>query len=181
VPWLAQQGRYINLPGSLPAHPSPITDGHFILKTDHVAWEWPITLKELPSILNKLAWWFTSNLQLPDGGRWDRSEARELAYDAIMQAAPPLPRFPATRVAPPPPPAHAWSRRHPLGVVGEPAAGRISSASPRGWLEPARGEFPAPNWPLGPPPVPHAGFLGHWEAQKSVECIRYDFLRSGCD
>ena len=51
----------------------------------------------------------------------------------------------------------------------------------RGWLEPARGEFPASNWPLGPPPVPHAGFLGHWEAQKSVECIRCDFLRSGCD
>jgi hypothetical protein len=51
----------------------------------------------------------------------------------------------------------------------------------RGWLEPARGEFPAPNSPLGPPPVPHAGFLGHWEAQKSVECIRCDFLRSGCD
>jgi hypothetical protein len=45
----------------------------------------------------------------------------------------------------------------------------------------ARGEFPAPNWPLGPPPVPHARFLGHWEGQKSVECIRYDFLRNGCD
>jgi hypothetical protein len=56
-----------------------------------------------------------------------------------------------------------------------------SVRTPRGWLEPARGEFPAPNWPLGPPPVPHAGFLDHWEAQKSAECIRCDFLCSGCD
>ena len=47
------------------------------------------------------------------------------------------------RPAPPPlsgdsrctiPPAHAWSRRHPLGVVGEPAAGRIPSVpSVGGW------------------------------------------------
>ena len=47
------------------------------------------------------------------------------------------------RPAPPPlsldsrctiPPAHAWSRRHPLGVVGEPAAGRIPSGpSVDGW------------------------------------------------
>jgi hypothetical protein len=68
----------------------------------------------------------------------------------------------------------------PGGVVGEPAAGRIPSIPPVGALQPARGEFPAPNSPLGPPPVPHGGFLGHWEAQKSVECIRCDFLRSGC-
>jgi hypothetical protein len=53
--------------------------------------------------------------------------------------------------------------------------------TPRGWLAPARGEFPAPNSPLGPPLVLHGGFMGHWEGQKSVECIRYDFLRSGCD
>ena len=50
---------------------------------------------------------------------------------------------PTGRPAPPPlsldsrctiPPAHAWSRRHPLGVVGEPAAGRIPSGpSVGGW------------------------------------------------
>ena len=40
---------------------------------------------------------------LPDGSRWDRSEARGLTSDLVRQAAPPLPRFPATRVAPPPP------------------------------------------------------------------------------
>jgi hypothetical protein len=33
-----------------------------------------------------------------------------------------------------PPPARGWSRRHPLGVVGEPAAGRIPSVtSVGGW------------------------------------------------
>jgi hypothetical protein len=47
------------------------------------------------------------------------------------QAAPPLPRFTATRLAPPPP-AHAWSRRHPLGVVVEPAAGCIPPVLPVG-------------------------------------------------
>jgi hypothetical protein len=83
------------------------------------------------------------------------------------------------RPAPPPlspssrctaPPARGWAGRHPLGVVGEPAAGRIPSVpSVGGWSR------------LGPPPVSHAGFLGHLEAQKSVECIRCDFLRSGCD
>jgi hypothetical protein len=63
-------------------------------------------------------------------------------------------------------------------VRGRDSTPRGSSASqppvvfrphPRGWLGPARGEFMAPNSPLGPPPVPHAGFLGHWEGQKSVE------------
>jgi hypothetical protein len=62
------------------------------------------------------------------------------------------------------------------------ASRRLNSVrTPRGWLAPARGEFPAPNSPLGPPPVLHGGFLGHWEGHKSVECIRYDFLRSGCN
>jgi hypothetical protein len=87
-------------------------------------------------------------LQLPDGGFRDRSEARELASDAVRQAAPPLPRFPATRVAPPPP-AHARSRRDPLGVVGEPAAGRIPSGpSVGGWSR------------LGASSRPH---IGRWE------------------
>jgi hypothetical protein len=212
---------------------------------------------------------FCLSSYLPDSGFRDRSEAREWTSDLVRQAAPPLPRFPAARVAPSPPhmrgrggtpwgssasqppvefrpypvppvggwsrlgasfrpqigrwdrrqchmpdfwvtgrpinplnasvatfcaegvismhqtphhhPARAWSRRHPLGVVDEPVAGRFPSVPPRGWLQPARGEFPAPNSPLGPPPVPHDRFLGHWEAHKSVECARCDFLRSGCD
>ena len=76
---------------------------------------------------------FCLSFYLPDGGRGDRSEARGWTSDLIGQAAPPIPRFPATRGAPPPP-AHARSRRHPLGVVGEPAAGRIPSRpSVGGW------------------------------------------------
>jgi hypothetical protein len=39
-------------------------------------------------------------LQLPDGGFRGRSEAREWTSGDTGQAAPPLPRFPATRVAP---------------------------------------------------------------------------------
>ena len=98
---------------------------------------------------------------------------------------------PTGRPAPPPlslgspctiPPAHAWSRRHPLGVVGEPAAGRIPS-------EPSVGGCSR----LGASSRPQIGrwdrrqchmpdFWVTWlEAQKSVECIRCDFLRSGCD
>jgi hypothetical protein len=69
------------------------------------------------------------------GGRWDRSEARGWAPELLRQAAPPLPRFPATRFAPPPP--HMRGRQvaaapHKLGVVGEPAAGRIPSVPPVG-------------------------------------------------
>jgi hypothetical protein len=46
---------------------------------------------------------FCLGFYVPDGGRWDRSEARGWTSDLIRQAAPPLPRFPATRVAPSPP------------------------------------------------------------------------------
>jgi hypothetical protein len=111
--------------------PKAIAGAPPILKADHVASEWPITLNELASILNKPLNGLRLLLQLPDGGRWDRSEARGCASELLRQGAPPLPRFPATRFAPPPP-AHAWSRRHPLGVVGEPAAGRIPSVPPVG-------------------------------------------------
>jgi hypothetical protein len=114
---------------------------------------------------------FCLSSYLPDSGRGHRSEARELASDLVRQAAPPLPRFPPVRVAPPPPPRTCVVAVAPPG--GRRRASRRSNSvcTLRGWTEPARGEFPAPNWPLGPPPVPHPGFLGHWEAQKSVECI----------
>jgi hypothetical protein len=73
---------------------------------------------------------------------------------------------------PPPTPPHMRGRGGtPPGGCQRASRRSKSVRTPRGWLEPARGEFPAPNLPLGPPPVPHAGFLGHWEAQKSVECI----------
>jgi hypothetical protein len=99
---------------------------------------------------------------LPDGSRWDRSEARGWASGLVRQAAPPLPRFPATRLAPPPPPAHAWSRRHPLGVVGEPAAGRIPSVpSVDGWNR------------LGASSRPQ---IGHWDRR---QCHMPDFWVTG--
>ena len=97
---------------------------------------------------------------------------------------------PTGRPAPPPLSSDSLCTAPPrtrVGAAAPPGGRRRASRRSnsvrtlRGWLEPARGEFPASNWPLGPPPVPHAGFLGHWEAQKSVECIRCDFLRSGCD
>jgi hypothetical protein len=83
----------------------------------------------------------------------------------------------------PPPPPHMRGRGGTSWTGGRRRASRRSNSvrTPCGWLEPARGEFPAPNSPLGPPPVPHAGFLGHWEGHKFVECLRYDFLRNGCD
>jgi hypothetical protein len=113
--------------------PKAIAGAPPILKADHVASEWPITLNKLASILNKPLDGLRLLLQLPDGGRGDRSEEREWTSGAAGQAAPPLPRGPPARVAPSPP-AHAWSRRHPLGVVGEPAAGRIPSVpSVGGW------------------------------------------------
>jgi hypothetical protein len=140
---LAQQE--YQLAGLTVSVPKPITGGHFILKTDHAAWEWPRQLNELASILNKLLDSLRLDLQLPDVGRWDRSEAREWTSDLVRQAAPPLPRFPATRIAPPTPPVHAWSRRHPLGVVGEPAAGRIPSVPP--WVAGAgSGRVPGPEF-----------------------------------
>jgi hypothetical protein len=125
-----------------------------ILKADHVTSKWPITLNELASILNKPLDGLRLLLQLPDGGRWDRSEAREWASELLRQAAPPHPRFPATRLAPPPPRTCMVAAAPP---GGRRRASRRSNSvrALRGWLEPARGEFPAPNWPLGPPPVPH--------------------------
>jgi hypothetical protein len=111
--------RYINLPGSLSAYPIPHhRRPYFILKTDHVAWEWPITLKELPSILNKLlAWWFASNLQLPEGGclaRWSKTPC--------SRALAPPEEFGAGSCTPNPAPTHP----HVRGRDGTP---RGSSAS----------------------------------------------------
>ena len=56
------------------------TYAHSILREDHVAWEWPITLKELPSILNKLLDSLRLDFYLPDSGFRDRSEARGWAW-----------------------------------------------------------------------------------------------------
>jgi hypothetical protein len=97
---------------------------------------------------------FCLSSYLPDSGRGDRSEARGWASDAI---------YPTGRPAPPPlspssrctttPPRTSVVAAAPPG--GRRRASRRSKSvrTPRGWLEPARGEFPAPNSPLGPPPA----------------------------
>jgi hypothetical protein len=62
---------------------------------------------------------------------------------------------------------HQTQHHHPRTRVGgaAPPGGRrrasrrlYSVRTPRGWLGPARGEFLAPNLPLGPPPVLLADF-----------------------
>jgi hypothetical protein len=74
-------------------------------------------------------------------------------------------------------PVHQTPHHHPRTRVGgaAPPGGRrrasrqlYSVCTPRGRLGPARGEFLAPNSPLGPPPVAAGGFLGHREGQKPV-------------
>jgi hypothetical protein len=99
------------------------------------------------------------------------------------QAAPPSPRLlPPARVAPSPPHMRGWSRRHPLGVVGEPAAGRIPSVLPVGGCSRLGASFRPQirRWDRH-----RCHMVDFWVTgrprQKSVECIRCDFLRSGCD
>ena len=57
----------------------------------------------------------------------------------------------------------------------EPGAGcRLYSVrTPRGWLGPARGEFMAPNSPLGPPPVLLAGFWAAGRARNPLDFVRW--------
>jgi hypothetical protein len=51
-------------------------------------------------------------------------------------------------------PPHARGRGGTTPGGRQRASRRLHSVrTPRGWLEPARGEFLAPNSPLGPPPV----------------------------
>jgi hypothetical protein len=115
--------------------PQAITGAHPIRKMGHVAWEWPRELNELPIILNKMLGPLRLDLQLPDSGFRDRSEARGWTSGDTRQVAPPLPRFPATRLTPLPP--HMRGRGGtPWGssASGEPAAGRIPSVpSVSGW------------------------------------------------
>jgi hypothetical protein len=69
--------------------------------------------------------------------------AREWASDLIQQAAPPFPRFPPARVAPPPP--------HTRGRGGTPW-GSSASQSPvefRPWLGAGSGRVPGPEFAAG--------------------------------
>ena len=48
-----------------------------------------------------------------------------------------------------------------------------SVRTPRGWLGPARGEFLAPNSPLGPPPVLLADFWAAGRARNPLDFVRW--------
>ena len=79
-------------------------------------------------------------------------------------------------------PVHQTQHHSPRTRVGgaAPPGGRrrpsrrlYSVRTPRGWLGPARGEFLAPNSPLGPPPVLLADF---WAAGRARTLNRLPFL-----
>jgi hypothetical protein len=99
---------------------------------------------------------------IADSGFRDRSEARGWASDAVRQAAPPLPRFPAARVAPPPP--------HMRGRGGTPW-GLSASQSPvefRPYPRPVGGwsRLGASSWPQ----------IGRWDRR---QCHMPDFWVTG--
>ena len=81
-----------------------------------------------------------------------------------------------------PPPVHQTQHHSPRTRVGgaAPPGGRrrasrrlYSVRTPRGWLGPARGEFLAPNSPLGPPPVLLAGFWAAGRARNPLDFVRW--------
>jgi hypothetical protein len=77
----------------------------------------------------------------------------------VHQTPHPLPRTRVGRAAPP------GGRRR--------ASRRLYSVrTPRGWLGPARGEFPAPNSPLVPPPVLLADFWATGRARNPLDFVR---------
>ena len=81
-----------------------------------------------------------------------------------------------------PPPVHQTQHHSPRTRVGgaAPPGGRrrasrrlYSVRTPRGWLGPARGEFLAPNSPLGPPPVLLADFWAAGRARNPLDFVRW--------
>jgi hypothetical protein len=79
-------------------------------------------------------------------------------------------------------PVHQTQHHHPRTRMGgaAPPGGRrrasrrlYSVRTPRGWLGPARGEFLAPNSPLGPPPVLPADFWATGRARETLDFVRW--------
>ena len=79
-------------------------------------------------------------------------------------------------------PVHQTQHHSPRTRVGgaAPPGGRrrasrrlYSVRTPRGWLGPARGEFLAPNSPLGPPPVLLADFWAAGRARNPLDFVRW--------
>jgi hypothetical protein len=85
-------------------------------------------------------------------GRTDRSEARGWTSELLRQVrpSPPSPAFHRIALHRPPPHMHGRGGTPSLGVVGEPAAGRTSVRTPRGWLVGAgSGRVPGPKLAAG--------------------------------
>ena len=132
-------------------------------------------LKKLARLTFKLADFLRLNLQPPEGG-WVqiRSLANGVLRLARIGIAPPvyfIPGFCTPNPAPPP--------RTRVGGAAPPGGRRRASRrlysvrTPRGWLGPARGEFLAPNSPLGPPPVLLAGFWAAGRARNPLDFVRW--------
>jgi hypothetical protein len=108
--------------------------------------------RELPIILNKLLDSLRLNFYLPEGGcSKPCSPARWSGSPWICALGPPG-EF-KTRSCPPnpaPPPCTRVGGTAPPGGRRRASRRLCSVCTPRGWLGPARGEFLAPNSPLGP-------------------------------
>jgi hypothetical protein len=149
-------------------HPAPRSSGGFAGYGPHQLpyqlRRHPVLLVEVPGLIKLTQCLRPSILaQLPSQVRGVRGEWD--IYWSIAWCAYGTPN-------PAPLPAHArWAERHHPGVVGEPAAGCIPSVPPRG--RSARGEFLAPNSPLGPPPVLLADFWATGRARNPLGFVRW--------
>ena len=74
---------------------------------------------------------------------------------------------------PAPPPRTRGGGTAPPGGRRRASRRLYSVRTPRGWLGPARGEFLAPNSPLGPPPVLPADFWAAGRARNPLDFVRW--------
>jgi hypothetical protein len=125
--------------------------------------------------LNKLLGSLRLSFYLPEGS-WvqPRSLANWVLRCARIGIAPPeefCPRSCTPNPAPPP--------RTRVGGAAPPGGRRRASRrlysvrTSRGWLGPARGEFLAPQPPLGPPPVPLVDFWATGRARSPLDFVRW--------
>jgi hypothetical protein len=109
------------------------------------------------------------NSVLPRGGLRSRSFVplrRRKSWDRGLLHA--KPSEPST-----PPPRTRVGGAEPPGGRRRPSRRLYSVRTPRGWLGPARGEFLAPNSPLGPPPVLLAGFWATGGGRNPLGFVRW--------
>ena len=103
-----------------------------------------------------------------------RSPARWSKCPLARGMAPPE-EFPPASCTPSPAPLPRTREGGAAPPGGRRRASRrlYSVRTPRGWLGPARGEFLAPNSPLGPPPVLLAGFWTAGRARNPLDFVRW--------